>query len=99
MRKDLKGWGQERSHGVGWERSTPGREVQTLEARAGLARPSKEQTTVTEVGEGQQRSESLGCTGPGVKGGGDRPKDLRCWLLLCVRVGGFSVFQSSDEFF
>ena len=38
LRKDLKGWGHERSHGVGWERNIPGREVQMLEARACLAR-------------------------------------------------------------
>ena len=37
-------WGGERSHVVGWEKGIPGKgEVQMLEARACLARPSRKQ--------------------------------------------------------
>ena len=40
-----------------------------------------------------------GVLGPGVKTGRDHWKDLKIWLLVCVRVGRFSPFHSSDIFF
>lgn len=40
-----------------------------------------------------------GVLGPGVKTGRDHWKDLKIWLLVCVRVGRFSAFHSSDIFF